>query len=104
MIGNRVRFRAAGREHELWIGNRVLRELEQHFDCNAVELSDRLQASPSIRDTTDVLRIALVGEYTVEDVDAVIDDIGYDRVGLLLQDAFGQAMPEGETPGASAGN
>ena len=101
MIGNPVRFRAAGREHELRIGNRVLRELEQHFDCNAVALGDRLHDEPSVRDTTDVLRIALVGEYTLEDVDAILDDIGYPRVGLLLQDAFGQAMPDGPSESAS---
>lgn len=93
MLGNRVTFKAAGGEHEIRVGNRALRELEQHFGCNAVELGQRLEASASISDVTEVLRIALGGVYTVEQVDELIDELGYARIGALLTEAFAAAMP-----------
>lgn len=95
MLGKSVEFRAGGKLHELRLNNRALRTIEAHFGCSAREFGDRLKATESITDVTDLVRILLGEGYELDDVDAIIDELGYERLGALVNEAIGEAMPQG---------
>ncbi len=91
-----IEFTAGGTTHKLRLGNAALRAIESHFDDEGLDsIIRRIDESGSITAITVVVQ-KLLGEdhYTLEDVDAIIDEVGYDKLGELIGTALEAAMPE----------
>lgn len=87
-----VTFEACGATHQLRASNGALRAIEDHFDSSIDDLDERRLGVATV-----MVQKMLMRErpYEIEEVDGIIDEIGYNRLGELINEAFASAVPEG---------
>lgn len=88
-----VVFEAGGKSYRLVFGNRALRLVEKQLGRSFTEIDEG-----SINDLTVLIWAGLQRyqpELGIEDVDDLIDEVGYAALGSLVEKAMSAALPEG---------
>lgn len=105
-IRGEVGFEAVGKTWTMKLGNGAVRHIENEtgkpFPEVGKELSDEAKASITL--LTQVFRAALTRHHpnvTMEDCDEIIDEIGHEKAGALLGEAFKLMQPKAAKAGAA---
>lgn len=99
-----VSFKANGASYVLLFSTRVMRKVEGHFGQSFIDVADRLSTQHRVDDLVNVMRLGLSENHrlTMEDVDKIVDDLGYLQtnalVGKAMEAAFSKERPKTSRP------
>lgn len=96
-----VGFTALGQEMTLRFSTNALCRIEDETGMAINEVLEGLQASPALKRMRAIFRAGIEPQLSVADTGEVMDELGFDRVAALVQEAFAIAFPPAE--GDSAG-
>lgn len=99
-----IGFEVGGRTYTAKAGNGALRAIEGELGKGVQAIVEDLQRAGSVT-TVSVIFQKLIGSgLTIDQVDSLIDDLGYGRVTEIIGEAFAEAMPVAEGGDADQGN
>lgn len=102
-----VPFKVGKEQYHLYAGNRAFRLIERELGIPLLDVLDRLNKL-DINALTVVVWALLQQmhpDLALDDVDGVVDAVGYEQLSALLEQALEHALPSGDESGnAGKGN
>lgn len=86
-----------GKTYKIVYGNKAFRTIERELHKPITRLNDE-----SLDELTTVIWGGLIANHptiTIDEVDEIIDENGYPKMGEIVKAAMAKALPEGEPPG-----
>ncbi|MDO5895123.1 hypothetical protein [Agrobacterium sp. Azo12] len=105
-IKGEVGFTALGKDWTMKLGNGAVRHVENETGKTFPQIGRELSGddTASISLLTEVFRASLIRHHpdvTIEDCDDILDEIGHEKAGELIAEAFQLMQPKAQKGGAS---
>lgn len=96
-----VEFKALGRDMSLRFSTNALCRIEDETGMAINGVLESLQSAPELRRMRAIFRAGVEPALTVEETGNAMDELGFDKVAKLVEEAFSLAFPasEGEAGG-----
>lgn len=103
-----VEFEAGGELHTMKFGTNAQCAIEADFGCGLDEVMERINADRQVSNFRRIFRLVLVGEYTLDQVGDIMDEITTPRLLELFNEAVSlaraKARESGPRPRKASGN
>ena len=94
-----VSFTAMGKEMTLRYSTNALCRIEDETGMAINDVLESLQTSPALSRMRAIFRAGIDPALSSQEAGEVMDDLGFERVAALVQEAFSLAVPAGDGEG-----